>query len=244
MTVRSKGASQADWYQSARGLGQPSACPYAKKKKQQQPCTHGCLLFHWNNFMSVICWHLTTVFSSASAAKPQFVPVIPAHCMSHFSKLEFSHSMFQLDWSPYLLLSWSIVYRGHTYNLRPVSKSREVIGSRAATDPILRLFYVVQPVSRPLSLTWRRPSLSRRYILSTAEIHDYCMVYPSSRTHDRWLKESFCPGRRLLLGRYLPSGVVFAPPLINPSGGDYLKWGRLILCQDAGKSLTWPLSIM
>ena len=55
---------------------------------------------------------------------------------------------------------------------------------------------------------------------------------PWSRTHGRWLKEFFRPGRWVLLGRLPPSGVVLSPPLIDPPGWEtHGRWERLISSQ-------------
>ena len=65
---------------------------------------------------------------------------------------------------------------------------------------------------------------------------------PWSRTHGRWLKEFFRPGRWLLLGRLPPSGVVLSPPLIDPSGWETHGGGSVLF--PPSKSLTCPLPII
>ena len=65
---------------------------------------------------------------------------------------------------------------------------------------------------------------------------------PWSRTHGRWLKEFFRPGRWVLLGRLPPSGVVLSPPLIDPPGWETHGGGSVLF--PPSMSLTCPLPII
>ena len=83
----------------------------------------------------------------------------------------------------------------------------------------IKLFFVfITMVCLGQSSAWRSPSLSRLFILTTAEIHDYCMARLGHEHMAVDSKEFFRPGRWLLPN--WPIGL-----------GDSWRWERLISSQ-------------
>ena len=129
------------------------------------------------NLVSVICWYLTKFFQ-AHLVEPNYVQVIPAHCMSQLFQFpswpQSSHfpcsNSDVLPTSNFLDLWYS---SGILVTYVPVLSSRR--GYRypemdRSGIKVLLMFIIMVFLGQ--SSASRSPSLSRLFILTTAEIHE------------------------------------------------------------------------
>ena len=91
------------------------------------------------------------------------------------------------------------------------------------------------------SSAWRSSFLSRLFMLTTAKIHDYCMACLVTNT---WLlsQKVLLPYLLTSYRKTSASGVVLAPPLIDPMGWETHEGGSILL--PPSKSVTCWLPII
>ena len=89
--------------------------------------------------------------------------------------LEFSDSMFQQRCSPYrcyfFIFGTPVAYLSPTYRCLTVGAVIVIPGCDRSGIKVLLMFIII--VFYGQSSAWRSPSLSRLFMLTTAEIHDY-----------------------------------------------------------------------
>ena len=129
--------------------------------KKSNPILISVLFSTEINLVFVICWHFTKVFP-AHLAEAHYVPVIPAHCMNQLFKFP----------------SWPQSSHIPCSNRDVFSTSDflfiVILGCDRSGIKVLLMLFVM--VSLGQNSAWWSPSLSTLFLLTTAEIHDYCMA--------------------------------------------------------------------
>ena len=200
-----------------------------------QPHTHDCPLLHWNKPCVHHLWYLTKVFP-CHLAEPHYVPVIPAHCMSQLFKFPSWPQSSHIPWSNrdvlptsnFLDLWYTVAYLSPTSRCLTVGAVIVIPGCDRSGIKVLLVFIIMVFLGH--SSAWRSPSLSMLFILTTAEIHGYCMARLG---HEHMAVDSKSSSALT---------VVLSPPLIDPSGWETHGGGSVLF--PPNKSLTCPLPII
>ena len=140
------------------------------------------------NLVSIICWHLTIVFPAhlagpnmfqwylliawvSSSSFPADLRVLTSHVPTEMLSLPLIFFIFDL-----FIFDTSVAHLSPTSRCLTVGAVIVLPGCDQSGIKAFLMLFIMVYIGR--SSAWRSPSLSRLSILTTAEIHDYCMARP------------------------------------------------------------------